>query len=170
VGNDWHRRCPRCERALVDGPDGPRCLYCGYDFSVSPDELDQGMYFAAGETAILGLLAGLQIGAALGLVVADPVKQPSILAVAAGFGALIGGLFGGGVGRYLAWQWRSKFRLLLLAACTAGIVVLSAAVAGWMGVETVLLGAVGVTALIYLIGCRAARQHHREGKAGNSHE
>ncbi len=162
------RRCPRCDRALVDGPDGPRCLYCGYDFSVSPEDIDAGQYFNASETAVLGLLAGLEIGVALG-VVADGSAASSV-PVYALFGVVVGGLFGGWLGGRLAWRWRSKFRLLLLSACAAGLVVLVVALAGWGSTDGLLGSSVALTGLIYLISQRAAVQRADRGEVGEGRE
>ena len=167
---DRVRRCPRCERALVDGPDGPRCLYCGYDFSVSPEDIDAGEYFTAGETAVLGLLAGLEIGVALGVAAVDASSHPNTIAISATLGALLGGLVGGWLGGRLARRWRKKFRLLLLSACAAGLVVLVAAFAGWGSTETILAGSVALTALIYLAAQRAAELGSDEGDTGGCGE
>ncbi len=167
---DRVRRCPRCERALVDGPDGPRCLYCGYDFSVSPEDIDAGDYFAAGETAVLGLLAGLEIGVALGVAAVDASSNPNMMAINAAIGALLGGLCGGWLGGRLAQRWRKKFRLLLLSGCAAGLVVLVAALAGWGSTDTLLGGSVALTGLIYLAVQRAAGQRSDEGGAGEGRE
>jgi len=167
---DRVRRCPRCERALIDGPDGPRCLYCGYDFSVSPEQLDEGLYFTAGETAVLGLLAGLEIGVALGVAAVDANSNPNMMAISAALGALLGGLVGGWLGGRLAQRWRKEFRLLLLSACAAGLVVLVAVFAGWGGIDTVLGGSVALTGLIYLASQRAATQRADEGGTGSRGE
>ncbi len=160
---DLLKRCPRCDRVLVDGPDGPRCLYCGYDFSVSPEDIDAGDYFTAGETAVLGLLAGLEIGVALGAAGVGPSSNPDMMAINAGIGALLGGLFGGWLGARLARRWRKKFRLLLLSACAAGLVVLIVAFAGWGSIDTLLGGSIALTGLIYLTAQRAAARRADEG-------
>ncbi len=165
---DSRQRCPRCDRVLVDGPDGPRCLYCGYDFSISPEQLDEGDYFTASEMAVLGLLAGLEMGIALGVMADDSITSP--VTVYGLLGAAVGGLFGGWLGGRLAEQWRSKFRLLLLAACAAGLVVLVAAFAGWGGIDTVIGGSVALTVLIYLISQRAAAQRVDGGEVGEDRE
>ncbi len=167
---DRVRRCPRCERALVDGPDGLRCLYCGYDFSVSPEDIDAGEYFTAGETAVLGLLAGLEIGVALAVVVGDPSSNPTMMAINTALGALLGGLFGGWLGGRLAQRWRKKFRLLLLSACAAGLAVFVAALAGWGSTDALLGSSVALTALIYLISQRAAAQGTDRGGVGERRE
>ena len=167
---DRIRRCPRCERALVNGPDGPRCLYCGYDFSVSPQQLDEGQYFNASETAVLGLLAGLEIGVALGVAAVDASSNPNVMAISAAIGALLGGLFGGWLGSRLAQRWRKKFRVLLLSACAAGLVVLVAAFAGWGSTDTLLGGSVALTGLIYLAAQRAAELGSDEGDTGGRGE
>ena len=167
---DRVRCCPRCERVLVDGPDGPRCLYCGYDFSVSPEDIDAGDYFTAGETAVLGLLAGLEIGVALGAAGVGPSSNPDMMAINAGIGALLGGLFGGWLGARLAQQWRRKFRLLLLSACAAGLVVLIAVFAGWGGTDTLLGGTAALTGFIYLTAQRAAARRADEGEVRESSE
>ena len=165
---DRVRCCPRCERALVDGPDGPRCLYCGYDFSVSPDDIDAGEYFTAGETAVLGLLAGLEIGIALGVVTDDSAASP--VPVYALLGAAVGGLFGGWLGGRLAQRWRKKFRLLLLSGCAAGLVVLVAALAGWGNTDSLLAGWVALIGFIYLVAQRAAELGSNEGDTGGCSE
>ena len=167
---DRVRRCPRCERALIDGPDGPRCLYCGYDFSVSPEDIDAGDYFTAGETAVLGVLAGLELGVALGAAAVDSSSHPNTIAISATLGALLGGLVGGWLGARLAQRWRKKFRLLLLSACAAGLVVLIVALAGWGGTDSLLGSSVALTGLIYLVAQRAARQRADEGGAGEGRE
>jgi len=168
MASNSRQRCPRCDRVLVDGPDGPRCLYCGYDFSVSPEDIDEGEYFTAGETAVLGLLAGLEIGVALGVVAdgsaASPVPVYGLL------GAAVGGLFGGWLGARLARQWRKQFRLLLLSACAAGLVVLVAAFAGWSSTDALLAGSVALTGLIYLAAQRAAAWRADEGEVREGHE
>ncbi len=165
---DRVRRCPRCDQALIDGPDGPRCLYCGYDFSVSPEDIEAGQYFNASETAVLGLLAGLEIGVALGVVADD--SSTSLIPVYALFGATVGGLVGGWLGSRLARRWRSKFRLLLLSACAGGLVVLVTALAGWDSTDGLLGGSVALTGLIYLISQRAAAQRADRGEVGESRE
>jgi len=167
---DCRQRCPRCDRVLVDGPDGPRCLYCGYDFSVSPGDIDAGDYFTAGETAVLGLLAGLEIGAGLGTAAVDSINHPHTVAISAVLGALLGGLLGGWWGGRLAQRWRKKFRLLLLSACAAGLAVFLVALAGWGNTDTLLGGSVALTALIYLISQRAAAQRVDEGTVGEGRE
>jgi len=165
---DSVKRCPRCDRVLVDGPDGPRCPYCGYDFSVSPEDIDAGDYFTAGETAVLGVLAGLEMGVALG-VVADGSAASSV-PVYALLGAALGGLFGGWLGARLAKRWRKKFRLLLLSACAAGLVVLIAALAGWGCTDSLLGSSVALTGLIYLAAQRAALQMDNRGVVGEGRE
>ena len=167
---DRVRRCPRCERALVDGPDGPRCLYCGYDFSVSPQQLDEGQYFNASETAVLGLLAGLEIGVALGVVAVDASSNPKVMAINAAIGALLGGLFGGCLGGRLAQRWRKKFRLLLLSACASGLVILVVAMAGWGNTDSLLAGWVALIGFIYLVAQRAAELGSNEGDTGGCGE
>ena len=124
MGPDSERRCPRCDRAIVDTPKGPRCLYCGYDFSVSPEDIDTGEYFSGGECGVLGLLAGLEIGAAIGLAGGDREPDTAFLLLSAGVGALLGAMIAGWVGHRLARARRRNFRLLLLAACGAGLGVL----------------------------------------------
>ncbi len=167
---DRVRRCPRCERTLVNGPDGPRCLYCGYDFSVSPEDIDAGEYFTAGESAVLGLLAGLEIGVALGVAAVDASSNPNVMVISAALGALLGGLFGGWLGARLAQQWRKKFRLLLLSACAAGLVVLVAALAGWGSMDALLGSSAALTGLIYLAAQRAAAQRADGGEVGEGRE
>ena len=159
---DLQRRCPRCERVLVETPKGPRCPYCGYDFSVSPEDIDAGEYFTGGECGVLGLLAGLEIGAAIGLVGGDPEADPVLVLLSAGVGAVLGALIAGWVGYRVAPPRRRNFRLLLLAACGAGLGVLVMAVAGWGNVDTVVLVAVGLGGLLYVSGLYAAR--HGVGK------
>ncbi len=167
---DLVKRCPRCDRVLVDGPDGPRCLYCGYDFSVSPQDIDTGDYFTAGETAVLGLLGGLEIGVALGAAAVDSSSHPNTIAISATLGALLGGLVGGWLGARLAQRWRKKFRLLLLSACAAGLVVLVAALAGWGSTDSLLGSSVALTGLIYLVAQRAAMQRYDRGAVGEGRE
>ena len=167
---DRIRRCPRCERALVNGPDGPRCLYCGYDFSVSPEDIDAGEYFTAGETAVLGLLAGLEIGVALGVAAVDASSDPNVMAISAAIGALLGGLVGGWLGGRLAQRWRKKFRLLLLSACASGLVVLVVAMAGWGSTDSLLAGWVALMLFIYLVAQRAVELGSNEGDTGGCGE
>jgi len=167
---DLVKRCPRCDRVLVDGPDGPRCPYCGYDFSVSPEDIDAGDYFTAGETAVLGVLGGLEIGVALGAAAVDSSSHPNTIAISAASGALLGGVVGGWLGARLAQRWRKKFRLLLLSACAAGLVVLVAVFAGWGGIDAVLGWSVALTALIYLAAQRAAGRRADEGKIREGRE
>ncbi len=159
---ELQRRCPRCERMLVDTPEGPRCLYCGYDFSVSPEDIDAGEYFTGAECGVLGLLAGLQIGAAIGLVGGDPEPDAAFVALSAGVGAVLGAVLGGWLGCRLSRPRRRNFRLLLLAACGAGLGGLVVAVTGWGNVDTVLIVAVGLGALLYASGLYAAQ--HSSGK------
>ena len=133
MAGDSEQRCPRCERALVDTPDGPRCLYCGYDFSVPPEDIESGEYFSGAECGVLGLLAGLEIGVALALASSGPAPAPGATLVSAGVGAVLGALV--------------------------------MAVTGWGSVDTVVLGAVIMTVLIYLSALWAARYGARGGKA-----
>ncbi len=164
MAGDSERRCPRCGRALVDTPEGPRCLYCGYDFSVPPEDIDGGEYFSGAECGVLGLLAGLEIGAALGLVSSGSAPASGLTLVSAGVSAVLGAALGGWLGNRLARPRRRSFRLLLLSACAAGLVVLLAAVTSWGSVETVMLGSVILTVLIYLSALWAARYGARGGK------
>ncbi len=170
MGLDSERRCPRCDRAIVDTPKGPRCLYCGYDFSVPPEDIDAGEYFTGAECGVLGLLAGLEIGVAIGLVGGDPEPDAAVLLLSAGVGALLGAVLGGWWGQRLARARRRNFRLLLLAACGAGLGVLVMAVAGWGRVDTVVLVAVGLGALLYASGLYAARHGVGKGHSDNSRE
>ncbi len=165
---DCRQRCPRCDRVLVDGPDGPRCLYCGYDFSVSPEDIDAGDYFTAGETAVLGLLVGLEVAVALGVAAGD--SAAALVPIYALLGAALGGLFGGWLGGHLAQRWRKKFRLLLLSACTAGLVVMVAAFTGWSSTGALLGSSIALTALIYLAAQHAAKQRADGGEIGGSRE
>ncbi len=154
---DSQQRCPRCERMIVDTPEGPRCLYCGYDFSVLPEDIDAGEYFSGAEYGVLGLLAGMEIGAAIGLAGGDPEPDAAFVLLSAGVGAVLGAMLGGWLGYRLSRPRRRGFRLLLLAACGAGLGGLVMAVAGWGNVDTVLLVAVGLGALLYASGLYAAR-------------
>ena len=167
---DRMRHCPGCGRVLVDRHDSPRCPYCGYDFSVSPEQLDEGLYFTASETAVLGLLAGLEI--ALALVVANEASSgnPDRVALYAALGALGGAIFGGWLGPRLAYRWRKKFRLLLLSACAAGLVILVTALAGWGSTDALLGGSIALTGLIYLTARRVARHKADEGGTGSRGE
>ncbi len=167
MAGDCERRCPRCERALVDAPDGPRCLYCGYDFSVPPEDIEGGEYFSGAECGVLGLLAGLEIGAALGLASSGSTPVPGATLSSAGVGAVLGAVLGGWLGNRFSRPRRRSFRLLLLSACGAGLGVLVMTAAGWGSVDSVVLGSVILTVLIYLSALYAARYGARAGKAGD---
>lgn len=167
---DSEQRCPRCERALVDSPDGRRCLYCGYDFSVPPEDIEGGEYFSGAECGVLGLLAGLEIGVALALASSGPAPVPGVTLLTAGVGAVLGAVLGGWLGSRLSRPRRRNFRLLLLSTCGAGLGALAMAAAGWGSVDTVVLGSVILTVLIYLSALWAHRYGAREGKPGEFRE
>ena len=170
MAGDSKRWCARCERMLVDTPDGPRCLYCGYDFSVPPEDIDRGEYFSGAECGVLGLLAGLEIGVALALASSGPAPVPGATLISAGVGAVLGAVLGGWLGNRLSRPRRRSFRLLLLSACAAGLGALVMAVTGWGSVDTVVLGSVILTVLIYLSALWAHRYGAREGKPGEFRE
>ena len=59
---------------------------------------------------------------------------------------------------------RRNFRLFLLAACAAGLVVLLAALLNWAGTDGVWFGMAAFTALIYLTAVRVTRYTPHEGE------
>ena len=154
--------CPRCERRLVRTPQGRYCPYCGYDFSVSPEDLDAGEYFTGAECGVFGLIIGLELGAALGLA-AGGESMATVVAWAAGGGALLLGLLSGWLGNRINPGLRRSFRRLLLSACAAGILVFSLSAAGLASVDAILLIEVGATAGVYLTVTQVTRLIDREG-------
>ena len=157
--------CPRCQRRLAHTPQGWHCPYCGYDFSISPEALDSGEYFAGAECGVFGLIIGLELGAALGLAAGGGEAMGWTLVGAAAGGGLLGAVFSGWLANRVAAEMRRGLRRLLLSACAAGIVVLLLAAAGLTNIDTLLLMQLGTTLAVYLTSTYATRLLERGGNA-----
>ena len=158
------QRCPRCERVLVSTLGGLRCLFCGYDSSLPREASEAGEYSAGVECGLFGLIAGLELGAALAVAGGTGPPNPTALLAQASLAGLLGAVLGGWLGGRLAWsRWRN-FRLFLLAACAAGLVVLLAALLSWAGTDGVWFGMASLTALVYLTAVRVTRYTPHEGE------
>ena len=155
---DSERCCPRCGHITHEGR---YCLYCGYDFSLSLQGTEANEYFTGAECGILGLVAGLQIGAAIGLSAVQP--DPTLILAEGAAGAAFGAASSGWLGYRLAKPVQQSFRRILLALCAAGLGALIIAIGGWGNVDTVFLSAIGLTAFFYMAALYAVRHSLRKG-------
>ncbi len=150
VAEDSENRCPRCGRELAQGEQGLYCRHCGYDFSVSPEELAAGGYFTGSECGVLGLIAGVEVGVARGLAAGGGEPAAGLVAgMAAGVG-LAAAVLSGWLGNRLAAGVRRSFRRLLLSACGAGMLTFLLAAGGLLSIDALLLVEVGSTVAVYL--------------------
>ena len=170
MANQSKNRCPRCERQLARTPQGRYCPYCGCDFPVSPEDIEAGEYFTGAECGVLGFLAGLELGAALGLAAGSSAPASTLLAVSAAAGALLGAVLGGWLGYRLAAPVRRNFKLLLLSACAAGIIVLALAATRMGNVDTIVAVEVLASAVIYVTALYVQRHSRRRGDAEDADE
>ncbi len=162
------QQCPRCGRRLVRGKQGLYCRYCGYDFSVPPEELEAGGYFTGSECGVLGLIAGVEIGMALGLAVSGDEPGGGLVAgMAVGVG-LAAAVFSGWLGNRLATGVRRSFRRLLLSACGAGMLTFLLAAGSLLSIDALLLVEVGSTAAVYLAVSYATGRLERESTRGST--